>query len=76
MKRTTIYLQPDDEVLIKLESMRSGRPAAEVIREAIRAYLHGRPGKIPPGGGSFRSGKKTTAERAEDILGNSGFGED
>jgi hypothetical protein len=76
MKRTTIYLEPDDEVLVKLESMRSGRPAAEVIREAIRAYLHERPGKVPPGGGAFRSGKKTTAERAEDILRTSRFGED
>jgi hypothetical protein len=76
MKRTTIYLEPDEEVLIKLESMRSGRPAAEVIREAIRAYLHERPGKVPPGGGAFRSGKKTTAERAEDILRTSRFGED
>jgi len=76
MKRTTIYLEPDDEVLLKLESMRSGRPAAEVIREAIRAYLHDRPAGIPPGGGAFRSGKKTTAKNAESVLRNSGFGKD
>jgi hypothetical protein len=76
MKRTTIYLEPEDEVLLKLEAMRSGRPAAEVIREAIRAYLHERPAKVPPGGGAFRSGKKNTAERAEDILRASRFGED
>ena len=76
MKRTTIYLEPDDEVLLKLEAMRSGRPAAELIREAIRAYLQERPGKLPPGGGAFRSGKKTTAQRAEEILRTSRFGED
>jgi ribbon-helix-helix CopG family protein len=76
MKRTTIYLEPEDEVLLKLEAMKSGRPAAEVIREAIRAYLHERPGKLPPGGGAFRSGRKTTAERAEEVLRTSKFGED
>jgi hypothetical protein len=76
MKRTTVYLDPDDEVLLKLEAIRSGRPAAELIRAAIRAYLHGRPGMLPPGAGRFHSGRKNTAERAEDILGSSHFGED
>jgi len=76
MKRTTIYLDPDSEVLLKLEAMRSGKPAAEVIREAIRAYVRDRPSRLPPGGGAFRSGKRKTAERAEDVLQNSHFGED
>lgn len=76
MKRTTIYLDPDLEVLLKLEALRSGKPAAEVIREAVRAYLQGRPGKLPPGAGAFRSRRKETAERAEEILRRSKFGED
>ena len=76
MKRTTIYLEPDLEILLKLESMRSGRPAAELIREALRSYLQERPGKLPPGGGEFRSHRKTTAEHAEEILRSSKFCED
>jgi predicted transcriptional regulator len=76
MKRTTIYLDADLEILLKLEAMRSGRPAAEVIREAVRSYLQARPAKLPPGAGAFRSGRKSTAERAEEILSSSRFGED
>ena len=76
MKRSTIYLDADTEVLLKLEALRSGKPAAEVIRDALRAYLTSRAGELPPGGGAFRSGKKNTAARAEDLLRSSGFGED
>ncbi len=76
MKRTTIYLDADSEVLLKLEAMRSGKPAAEVIRDAIRAYVQDRPQRLPPGAGAFRSGKKKTAERAEDVLQSSRFGKD
>ena len=36
-------------VLLKLEAMRSGRPSEEITREAVRAYLQDRPGKLPPG---------------------------
>jgi len=74
MKRTTIYLDADLELLLKLEAIRSGRPAAELIREAVRAYLHDRPAQAPPGGGEFRSGRRTTAERTEEVLKSSRFG--
>jgi hypothetical protein len=57
-------------------ALRSGKPAAELIRDALRAYLSDRPGKLPPGGGAFRSGRKNTAERAEGVLRSSRFGED
>ena len=76
MRRTTIYLDPDTEVLLKLESHRSGKPAALVIREALRAYLGERGDNLPPGGGAFRSGRKNTSARAEEILRSSKFGED
>src|SRR5438874_13787115 len=68
MKRTTIYLDPDLEILLKLEAMKSGRSAVEVLREALRAYFQGRPAKLPAGAGSFDSGYSDTAERAEEIL--------
>jgi hypothetical protein len=74
MKRTTIYLDADTEVLLKLEAVRRGKPAAELIREAVRAYLQERPSQLPSGGGKFSSGHKQTAERAEEILATTGFG--
>lgn len=75
MKRTTIYLEPELEVLLKLETLRRKKPAAELIREALRAYLKGGKRRLPPGGGAFDSGHRDTAERAEELLGKLGFGE-
>ena len=68
MKRTTIYLDPEVEVLLKLEAIRRGEPMAELIRAALRAYLGGRPSELPPGAGAFDSGTSDTAERAEELL--------
>lgn len=75
MKRTTIYIEPETEVLLKLEAMRRKEPVAEVIREALRTYLTREPGEAPPGAGAFESGHKDTAERAEELLGELGFGQ-
>ena len=76
MKRTTLYLEPDLEIRLKLEAMRRKKPMVEVIREALRAYFEHRPKSIPPGAGAFQSGHVDTAERAEELLGELGFGED
>lgn len=75
MRRTTLYLEPDLEVLLKLEAMRRKQPMAEIIRDALRQYLRHAPGG-PPGAGAFRSGHRDTAERAEELLGRLGFGRD
>ena len=75
MKRTTLYLEPDLEIRLKLEAMKRKKPMAEVIREALRAYFEQKPQAIPPGAGAFESGHVDTAERAEELLGESGFGE-
>jgi len=74
MKRTTIYLEPELEVLLKLEMQRRKQPMAELIREALRSYLQ-RPQRLPPGAGAFSSGRKDTAERAEELLGKLKFGQ-
>lgn len=74
MKRTTIYLEPELEVLLKLEVLRQKRPMAELVREAVHAYLTKAPTQIPPGAGAFASGRADTAERAEEILAERGFG--
>jgi hypothetical protein len=76
MKRTTLYLEPDLEIRLKLEAMRRKKPMAEVIREALRSYLGQESGRtMPPGGGAFSSGHGDTAEETEDILKKTGFGE-
>ncbi len=74
MKRTTIYLEPELEVLLKLEVLRQKRPMAELVREALHAYVVREPKRVPPGAGAFVSGHADTAERAEEILGEAGFG--
>jgi hypothetical protein len=74
MKRTTIYLAPELEVRLKREVVRRGQPMAELVREAVEAYLSG-PDDGPPGAGAFASGRRDTAARAEDLLGELGFGE-
>lgn len=74
MKRTTIYLEPELEVLLKLEVLRQGRPMAEIVREAVQAYVTREPRRVPPGAGAFSSGRADTAERAEQVLSETGFG--
>jgi len=74
MKRTTIYLEPELEVLLKLEMLRQKRPMAELVREAVFAYVTREPRRVPPGGGAFASGQADTAERVDDVLAESGFG--
>ncbi|HXW07916.1 MAG TPA: hypothetical protein VD833_21980 [Vicinamibacterales bacterium] len=74
MKRTTIYLEPELEVLLKLEMQRQKRPMAELVREAVYAYVTRVPRKMPPGAGAFASGRADTAARADDVLAETGFG--
>ena len=74
MKRTTVYFEPELEVLLKLEALRQKRPMAELVREAVHAYVTREPRKVPPGAGAFASGHAGTADRAEEILAATGFG--
>lgn len=74
MKRTTIYLEPELEVLLKLEVLRQKRPMAKIVREAVAAYVTREPRQAPPGAGAFASGRADTAARAEEVLTETGFG--
>lgn len=76
MARTAIYLDPEMETLLKLEAMRRKRPISEILREALQGYLEKAPRPAPPGCGAFASGHTDTASRAEQVLGELGFGED
>lgn len=74
MKRTTIYLDAELEVLLKLEMLRQKRPMAELVREAVQAYVTREPSRPPPGAGAFASGHDDTAARADQLLVEAGFG--
>ncbi len=74
MKRTTIYLDPELEVRLQLEAMQRKTPMAEIIRKALREYLEKRPRKLPPGEGEFDRGLADTADRADEVLAETGFG--
>lgn len=74
MKRTTIYLDPELEVLLKLEAAKRNQPMAELIRDAVRSHFTGSSDE-PPGIGAFRSGRSTTAEDVDAALDELGFGE-
>jgi predicted transcriptional regulator len=75
MKRTTVVLDPELEISLKLEAMRQRRPSSELLREALRAYLAERQ-QAPDLSwiGAFESEAGDVAERAEEEL--DGFGED
>ena len=76
MKRTTIYLAPELEMLLKSEMLRQNRPMAEIVREAVEAYVTREPRKPPPGAGAFASGHIDTAERTDGVLEETGFGDE
>lgn len=76
MKRTTIYFEPELEALLKAETLRRKKPMAELVREAVRQYLAPARPTPPPGAGTFSSGRRDTADRAEDALAETGFGEE
>jgi hypothetical protein len=70
MKRTTILLPEDLAALLELERRRRDVSAAEVIREALAAYLQGseeQPARLPFIG-IGRSGQRHVARQAERIL--------
>jgi hypothetical protein len=74
MRRTTIYLEPRLEVLLKLEMLRQKRSMTEIIGEAVLAYVTRNPHKAPPGAGAFASGRADTASSIDEALTETGFG--
>jgi hypothetical protein len=61
-------------VLLKRDMRRQKRPMAQIVREAVRAYVTRAPRAAPPGAGAFSSGRSDTAERADAVLTETGFG--
>lgn len=76
MRRTSIYLDTELDLRLKRESRRRGVPMANLVREAVRAYLPAESDRRPAGAGAFGSGRTDTAGRSEEVLAETGFGED
>jgi hypothetical protein len=47
MEKTTLYLPADIQHALRTEARRTGRPQAELVREALRDYLGARPRPEP-----------------------------
>ena len=76
MKRTSIDLDPEMALRLRAEASRRGVTMMAVIREALEEYLGAIPSELPPGAGSFRSGRDDTARRAEGLLSETHFGQE
>lgn len=76
VRRTTIVLEPDLDIVLKLESRRQQKSLKTLIEEALRDKYGGGKRGLPPGAGAYSSGHSDGAERFEEILGELGFGED
>ena len=67
--------QAGPKVLVKIDLRKPTTPARPAPPTGIRPGGPPRPG-LPPGIGEFSSGQTDTAERFEEILESSGFGDD
>lgn len=64
MEKTTLYLSGELQRALREEGRRSGRPQAQLIREALSEYLAKRPRPLPRSVGVTASGK-VTGRRSE-----------
>ena len=72
--KTTVYLDKADYERLKMIARTQGRPAAELVREAVALYTRAQPLPRRPGSiGGGHSGRGDVAERAEELL--DGMGE-
>ena len=72
--KTTLYLDAEDYRRLKALAKAEGRPAADMVREAVALYvasraLPARPSSIASG----RSGRRDLSERAEQLLDGMGL---
>lgn len=73
LTKTTLYLPAADYRRLKTLALREGRPAAELVREAVAEYARRRGGaRLPRSLGAGRSQRGDVSERAEELLGGMG----
>ncbi|MDQ0760191.1 ribbon-helix-helix domain-containing protein [Streptomyces canus] len=76
LKRTTVYLEDEDLRNLKATASRKGISEAELIREGVRlAIARNRAWDEPAGLPVLDSGDPSFAERSDDILRDTGFGD-
>lgn len=76
LKRTTVYLEDDDLRALKTTASRAGVSEAELIREGVRlAIARNRTWDEPAGLPVLDSGDSSFAERSDEILHDTGFGD-
>ena len=65
MEKTTLYLPAELQRALQEQARRSGRPQAELVREALRTYLEGaappRPRSLGLGADNTLSGRESEA---------------
>jgi hypothetical protein len=67
--KTTLYLPEADYARLKALARREGRPAADLVREAVAEYARKRGATgLPRSLGAGRSGRGDVAERANELL--------
>ena len=67
MEKTTLYLPQDLQRALRDEARRSGRPQAQLVREALRSYLDGRDRPQPSSLG-LGDDRELAARDSEDWL--------
>lgn len=74
VKKTSIYLEADVDVALTRRATELGTTKAELIRSALRDAAGSSVGVKPRARGAF-AGPSDLAERADDHLAASGFGD-
>jgi predicted transcriptional regulator len=68
MVKTTVYLDSETSLSLREIANRRGRPQAQLIREALRAYAAADRPPLPKGMGMFDSGHTDTAINRKELL--------
>ena len=69
LTKTTLYLPEADYARLKALARREGRPAAELVREAVAEYASRRGARrLPRSLGAGRSGRGDLSEKAHLLL--------
>lgn len=76
MKRTTIKLPDELDARLRFEAERRGMTISELTREAIAHHLEDGPRRRLKAAGAGRGDGSSVADRIDDLLRETGFGED
>jgi hypothetical protein len=68
MVKTTVYMDEDTAQRLRWMSASTGRPQAELIREALGKYTADAKRPFPKGAGMFDSGYTDTFQNYREIL--------